>query len=97
MKPSILVVLKAVAQTYCAQSSAPRDFFMEMLVLALPQCCPMLLSGEDDELLVNLKEFLIDYLRKVRAGLQGQLQQVLVSSSRCLIEVKLDLYPCLLI
>jgi hypothetical protein len=52
-------------------------FIMDMLVLAQPQNCPFLLSGEDDRLLLNFKEFLVKCLRGVTAGLQGQLTRML--------------------
>ena len=80
MKPDILVLLKTIAQVYRMQQpgSGSMCFIMDMLLLAQPQKCPLLLSGEDDQLLVNFKEFLVNFLRTVRASLQGLFRSVLV-------------------
>ena len=71
-------MLKSIANS-CYELRGRPNFFLDLLVLAQPQCCPALLSGDGNELLVALKEFLIDYLRNVRTGLQGHFKNAMVS------------------
>lgn len=95
LKPDILVLLKAHAA--CIQHFRSTDFFMNLLILAQPQSCPTLLSSEGNELLDNLKDFLVDYLQNVRAALQGQLRSVLVIAAfelSLVMERSLCVYVC---
>jgi hypothetical protein len=76
LKPDILVLLKALGQVDQSHYTAI-NFIIDMLTLAQPQNCPLLLSGEENQLLNSFKDFLLNLLKKMKSSLQGKLQLVL--------------------
>ena len=76
LKPDILLLLRHVSQVYKQATSV--KFIVDLLILAQPQNCPLLLSGEENRLLARFKEFLVSFLRNARPRLRRLLQKVLV-------------------
>jgi hypothetical protein len=76
LKPDILALVRDIGQVQ-TQQNATLSFFIDVLTLAQPQNCPLLLSDKDDLLLTSFKEFLLNLLEHMKDSLQQNLQAVL--------------------